>query len=926
MKLIFFWVSLFFCLSIIAQEKTVEEISKAKLLLSKGEQILFSDRDSAYFYFESAYDIFEKHQDWSKCIKALQGVGYTSGYHFDLSKYDTTIRFEDSLFEKHYTYFDSIPETKSLKNYHLIDKTNYFTKIKDYKNARLYAVQLKRNIKSIPDTLWTEDDIENLIIAYEFEAGSYKREGKYKIAQDLYEKSLRLTLDKLDEEFALPTYRLLGDLYTRQKDFEKSNKYLRKKLNLEIKEGTKSKNKIVHSCYIIAQNHIKLNNIDSAKHYLSVAKKQLLKNDPLEYQYYQIMSELNQSIANYKEASIAIDSSLIQFKKNNSGKNKVQLARLYKKKATIYNKQYEFDDALKSYQLALKSLSTNFSSKNTIWNNPTSKSVQNKIELLKTLKDKSLILKKIMDWDATQNSVELAIEILDTLKPTFQNEEDKQLLIENAYDIFETGLETAYQYYIKTNNKEYIDRAFLYAEKSKSIVLLEAILSAKAYNFSGIPSALLEQEKQLKSTINNLRKKLGRGKKSSLLNEDLFKANTEYRSLIQDFETNFPAYYNLKYNNNTISIQELQTGLDKHELVISYFYGKEALYAIIITKNKKELIKIHLNDEFEQLLQRQSELLNDPSSDLELLTKNAQLLYKTLLEPLINDNFYSKLMVIPDGLLNYVPFESLHDGTEYIIENLAISYVNSGTLLKQLEDKKTNNRQLLAFAPAFETSLANDIQQFSKLPNTIKEVESIHQFFKGKTFIGEDAKLEEFKSNLGSYGIVHLATHATANNEFPEYSFLAFTPDEKEEYLIYVNDLYAMNINADMVTLSACKSGVGDLKKGEGMLSLSRAFYYAGAKSLVYTLWNINDSSTSEIMRNFYENLSDGAAKDEALRNAKLTFLEKHKEDNFKHPYYWSSFIISGNTAPLVSDSYLVWYIVGSILLIAVVIFRKKLL
>jgi CHAT domain-containing protein len=110
-----------------------------------------------------------------------------------------------------------------------------------------------------------------------------------------------------------------------------------------------------------------------------------------------------------------------------------------------------------------------------------------------------------------------------------------------------------------------------------------------------------------------------------------------------------------------------------------------------------------------------------------------------------------------------------------------------------------------------------------------------------------------------------------------------------------------------LVTLSACQTGIGKLQKGEGMLSLARAFNYAGASSIITTLWKINDQSTSEIMASFYKNLSDGLSKKEALRQAKLTYLTTNDDPLLNHPYYWSGIVLTGNTMPVVSTNYLLW-------------------
>ena len=182
--------------------------------------------------------------------------------------------------------------------------------------------------------------------------------------------------------------------------------------------------------------------------------------------------------------------------------------------------------------------------------------------------------------------------------------------------------------------------------------------------------------------------------------------------------------------------------------------------------------------------------------------------------------------------------------------------------------------------------------------------------------------MANFRKNVGSYGILHFATHAIFNNEQPEFSYMAFSPS-KEAQLLYVKDLYNLELHANMVTLSACETALGELKRGEGFIGLARGFFYAGAKSLTSTPWKVNDATTSKLMADYYQGMALGETKAIALQKAKLTFLNSNKDNALAHPYYWSGFILSGNYAPLHAD----WpwvYIALPIMLIATLIFVLK--
>ena len=294
--------------------------------------------------------------------------------------------------------------------------------------------------------------------------------------------------------------------------------------------------------------------------------------------------------------------------------------------------------------------------------------------------------------------------------------------------------------------------------------------------------------------------------------------------------------------------------------------------------------------------------------------------------PILNNKTYSKLLIIPDGSLYHIPFEALYDGSEYMIEKSTISYANSATLLQQLKTKGGNNNKLLAFAPTFSD---NNSLKLLPLPHNIIEVNNIISHFDGTIYKNNLATLKAFKNESAKYGVLHLATHAVINDEQPEESFLAFSETNNEETLLFNNDIYNLNIAASMVCLSACESGIGLLKKGEGMLSLSRAFFYAGASSIVNTKWKINDNSTAQIMKGFYNYLYDGKAKDKALQLAKLDFMNKNKQNNLRHPYYWSGVVVSGNVDSINNHSNLIWlWIVAGVFILGFLYFflrRKKL-
>lgn len=328
-------------------------------------------------------------------------------------------------------------------------------------------------------------------------------------------------------------------------------------------------------------------------------------------------------------------------------------------------------------------------------------------------------------------------------------------------------------------------------------------------------------------------------------------------------------------------------------------------------------------------------------------TKMAYGLYQKLIAPL--GDLPQKLIIIPDGVLGYIPFETLlsvmpqnpsaFKTHTYLSSNHQISYNYSLSLWQEMKNKKHHNKGLITFAPSFEeenTPLAtvNEYRRrnMGHLNFNIKEVDNIYKICGGSTFKDIEASKENFFKVVQNYSIIHLATHAKVDDRNSDFSFLTFSgvTDTTDVGKLYVRDLYNLQIPADMVVLSACETGMGELQKGEGIISLARGFSYAGAKSIITSLWEVNDKATSEIMTDFYKNLQSGDSKDNALQKAKNTYIKKQIENASAHPFFWASFVAVGDMTPLDfgNDSSILWFVslalVGFLFLLVWLVKRKN--
>ena len=210
----------------------------------------------------------------------------------------------------------------------------------------------------------------------------------------------------------------------------------------------------------------------------------------------------------------------------------------------------------------------------------------------------------------------------------------------------------------------------------------------------------------------------------------------------------------------------------------------------------------------------------------------------------------------------------------------------------------------------------------SRLPKASSEIASILTVFKGKAHV--NATKSNFLEQGNLYNVLHLAMHSDINEEHPEFSSLNFYGTKNAQ--LFISELYNENLVANLAVLSACDTGNGLYENGEGVISLSRAFNYAGIPSTIMSLWKVDDEATAKIMNYFYKHLEKGLAKDEALHNAKRDYLENTEDPMLKHPYYWSGFVLSGNTDALVKSSfdYRIILVVFGLFFIGILLFYRK--
>ncbi len=492
--------------------------------------------------------------------------------------------------------------------------------------------------------------------------------------------------------------------------------------------------------------------------------------------------------------------------------------------------------------------------------------------------------------------------------------------------------------------------AFSINEKSKSFLLHAGIRENQAIQFHQIPDEILRKELQLRQQISQSENKLNleTGKRQNAgdslvmnLTAKLFDARRQYDVFIREIEDRYPDYYRLKHDLQVESATAVQTRLlAPGQALLEYFVGDSSIFIFLIKKDDYRIVTVNKDFPLEDWVKRlrfgiygyhtaqgafRTAALRDSAATAYI--EAAVALYEKLLAP-VDSLLPGRVVIVPDGVLGYIPFEALltarperkdrYQSYPYFGRvkgrEHSIGYCYSATLLREMTGKQHRRKpekMLGAFAPFYygDTTLPNGLAELLRArkieaadPDTLKysgpEATAARSMFGGDVYLGDDATEGCFNRVAGDYRVVHLSTHGRADDRSGDYSYLMFSPrrDSAENGLLYVRDIYNLSLNADLVVLSACETGIGELKRGEGIISLARAFAYAGAKSIVTTLWSVDDAKTRDLMVFFYQNLKNGMTKDEALARARNDYFSQHKGLD-AHPYFWAGFVGIGDMA-----------------------------
>lgn len=910
--------------------KTEPGLSQAPLSREEIEANKFAD-DASYdvssYYLKKAVEDYSEKGNWEKVIQNYIRLG--NNYRLE-GKNELALKYLNlglgvALEHSGYKYSELARSYHKLAFKHLRNKD--YRKALDLYHKALslritvfgrYHTEVSKSYNSIALVLRNMGDFKKadsyyykslLIRLKRFENidESFFRNFKFmdrnRIKQKFYtdakrelNKSLKVYLETYGGSHHLSAiiYENMGIIYSLEGDFERAMENFRKALRIRIELFGEESLEVADTYHDIGTLMILKNNLNEAERFLKdsldIKVKKLGENHLFASDTFFQLGRLNFLAGKYDVSLRFLQDSLIALKR---GFRPISICDNPSLEGDIFFKR----DILKVLSLKAEAFEKKY----------------------------SFYMERRKDLQCSFETYSVALKLVDIMRNRYRSEEYKLGFESASQDIYEKVVKVSYKLYKLTDNDKYKNSALYFLEKSKAALLSGMILESEAREFSGIPEKLLRKENELKMEIvrlelllekEYLRGDKGSGKRFGILKENYFEMKIRYKKLIDTFEEKYEKYFKLKHKDEIPGINEIKNSIDPDSAVIEYFQSGNNIYIFFISKEVFKIIEISTPSGFREWIRMFYRSI--VKIEEQLFLETGPLLYNLLINPVYDHiTGKKKLIIIPDGELFQIPFESLIPGREgsisfsqlnYLVRDHSISYHYSMALYNsRVRGKKENgNKNFLGFAPVFKWKTGalfkSRISSLPKLPGSYDEVRSIMEIFskkgfKTKGYFYGDASESKFKEELGKayFDFVHIATHTVSSTENPILSGLIFSGNEEnhedDDGILFSKEIYTLRLKTKLLVLSSCESGVGKLIRGEGVLSLNRGFFYSGADNIIFSLWNVEDRSTKRLMVELYKNILGRISFSESLRAAKLSLI---RDPYTAYPKYWSSFILFG--------------------------------
>ena len=863
------------------------KLARQSLMISLKSKDSFNIADSyntigINHYFEADYDsttyYYEKSFEIKKRIK-------TDSYALAVSAYNIALVYDDL------GQLDKAMELYLQAESHLLHSEKKETFLSDvYVGMALIYFYSGEHTKS---EVYAEKALEeglksygefnpNMTFVYTTYANILEEKGKYQEAIDLLEKNLKIRKSTYGEyhRWTCETYYDLANSYLLIKKYDQAEMYYKKAI--EIGKEINSRQYLANARNFLAQLYLNRGmHLDQAEELLLLA--------------------LETNVGIYGNTSDLV------------AENHLQLAKLYSKKEDEPLLLNHVEKSLKAADYDINDIGKVIGPIQaigalTLMSDWHFEVFENDREIKHLLESYKLIDQKTALIHHTQNN--------------FSSDRSRIDFANKYREIFEKDLGLCWLLYHETRDRKYLQKAFELSEINRNTTLLKGLQGIKYRAYGEIPQDKLDVEQKTKKELERIKmdiffeksaRKPDKAFYRSLLDERITLSN-RLDSIYKIFNKNYPKFKNFKGGEDLAKIEEIQSELDEDTQIITYFLGDKSLFTFNITNDSISLLRadiaenlVEVTNDFKNHLSKREDI-DELSHDLFMYLMGQQL-----------ERNKENIVIVADNVLNYIPFEvlKLSDGS-FLVENYNISYAGSVRLFLELKNeffKYDSKNDWAGFAPTYDPE--------NKIMSAKNEIDDIAGLTNGMKFVGNEAKKDTFLYHNQDYSVLHLAMHAKIDNENPLYNRLVF-----EDGDLTSSEIYNSRSKANMVVLSACNTGFGKIEKGEGVMSMARAFHFSGIPSIVMSLWKVPDKETKTIMFDFYRFLQKGKSKSEALRLAKLSFLKKNKNTALMHPYYWSGFVINGNADPIEigNSTPIWWWILIALLLIgaAVFIYKKK--
>lgn len=573
--------------------------------------------------------------------------------------------------------------------------------------------------------------------------------------------------------------------------------------------------------------------------------------------------------------------------------------------------------------------------------------------------------------EAADKHYDAAVQYINQIK-ALHTETGSKAFYSKEYSIpfCSEAIQAKLKLYTITQNNQYLQDAYYLARQSTAFLLREAVNDDRAMAIAQVPADTIDLLRSLDAQIGEMAEAIPEtpAERDSLINLNL-ELKRQRINLLDQIAINYPEYYHLKHDLQPAPLETLQSQLDSGTLVVNYFMGEDQLYTFAFDQNELKVFTLPIDSSFFENVHQFRQTLADldfvQNNSLEAeaqFLRTSAYLYSNLLDTVLlsfQDDGHDQLLMVPDGILNYVAFECLLNEPAdtwlqtdaFLIDDYSFRYAYYADLLLA-DDQNTTASRFLGFGTEYDDQTLNSLnieqqdsiknpslenavrgKNLSKLIYADDEVIDIADMVAGRTFTNQQATKENFLSHNKDYDVIHIAAHSFIDDQNDSTAYIAFhQANQEENFLLSIPEIYGLDLEADMVALSSCQTGIGAIQRGEGVMSLARAFNFAGSKSILASQWSISDQSSFFIMKSFYSYLKEGMPKDKALQKAKMDYLSNDQTSSpaYRIPAYWAAIVLVGNKEVIVFESAAplpYWYwIIGGVLGLLLIgwIFKKR--